>query len=181
MPNFFNGNGAGGGFPTSVAPIPAYEFGRQKAKIVAALAVSVRTSSVCSKWRMTVTAPRRRFHRTDQRADGDQRLRHWAYGAQSFRLGTIPAAPTKSAQRWIYRTTAVTPGGPDVANDAAFNQRARAPVANIQCQWRASAGQKLSASSTTSSKGGTGTGADADQGDGQGNWNAMRRARRQRC
>jgi predicted extracellular nuclease len=35
--NFFNGNGAGGGFPTTRGADTAYEFGRQKAKIVAAL------------------------------------------------------------------------------------------------------------------------------------------------
>ena len=175
--NFFNGNGTGGGFPTTRGADTAYEFGRQKAKIVAALcglgADVVGLLEMENDGNGTTSA----LTELTNALTATNGCGNWTYVPNPSGWGTIPGSTDEIRPALIYRTTAVTPVGASMSpNDAAFTQ-ARAPVAQtFTVDGGASAGQKLSVIiNHFKSKGGTGTGADADQGDGQGNWNAMRK------
>jgi len=175
--NFFNGNGTGGGFPTTRGADTAYEFGRQKAKIVAALcglgADVVGLLEMENDGNGTTSA----LTELTNALTATNGCGNWTYVPNPAGWGTIPGSTDEIRPALIYRTTAVTPvGAPMSPNDAAFTQ-ARAPVAQtFSVNAGTSAGQKLSVIiNHFKSKGGTGTGADADQGDGQGNWNAMRK------
>ena len=178
--NFFNGNGAGGGFPTSRGADTPAEFARQKAKIVAALCglgadvVGVHemendgngATSALTELTNALSAPTPSGCGTT-----------WSYVANPAGWGTIPGSTDEIRPALIYRAAAVSPVGASMSpNNSAFNQ-ARAPVAQtFSVTGGASAGQKFSVIvNHFKSKGGAGTGADADQGDGQGNWNAARK------
>ena len=175
--NFFNGNGAGGGFPTSRGADSAYEFGRQKAKIVAALCGLGADVVGLLEMENDGNGSTSALTELTNALTATNGCGNWTYVPNPSGWGTIPGSTDEIRPALIYRTTAVAPVGASMSpNDTAFNQ-ARAPVAQtFSVSGGASAGQKFSVIvNHFKSKGGAGTGADADQGDGQGNWNAMRK------
>lgn len=165
--NYFNGDGMGGGFPTSRGADSLAEFERQSDKIVSAItAIDADVLGLI-----------------EMENDGD--------GANSAiaelvdRLNASVGTPTYDYIRdpasgvgtdaikvaFIYKPDSVTPVGQALSDtDAIYN---RLPVAQTF---------SLNSNGETfppvvnhfKSKGGTGTGLDADQGDGQGAFNAQR-------
>lgn len=175
--NFFNGNGAGGGFPTSRGADTALEFSRQKAKIVAALCGLGADVVGLMEMENDGNSATSALTELTNALSGTANCGNWTYVPNPAGWGTIPGSTDEIRPALIYRTTAVAPVGASMApNNAAFNQ-ARAPVAQtFSAIGGPSAGAKLSVIvNHFKSKGGTGTGADADQGDGQGNWNNARK------
>jgi len=175
--NFFNGNGAGGGFPTSRGADTPYEFGRQKAKIVAAICGLGADVVGLLEMENDGNGATSALTELTTALTAENGCGNWTYVPNPSGWGTIPGSTDEIRPAIIYRTTAVSPVGASMSpNNSAFNQ-ARAPVAQtFSVTAGASAGAKLSVIvNHFKSKGGTGTGADADQGDGQGNWNNARK------
>ena len=175
--NFFNGNGAGGGFPTSRGADSPAEFVRQKAKIVAALCGLAADVVGLLEMENDGNGATSALTELTTTLTGTSGCGDWTYVPNPSGWGTIPGSTDEIRPALIYRTTAVTPVGASMSpNNSAFNQ-ARAPVAQtFSVSGGVSAGAKFSVIvNHFKSKGGTGTGADADQGDGQGNWNAARK------
>jgi predicted extracellular nuclease len=161
--NYFNGDGAGGGFPTARGANTLEEFTRQRSKIINAIIA------------------------LDADVIGLMEIENDGYGPQSalqdlvnglntaagstvyalVNAGAVGSDEIRTA--FIYRIAAVTPGATVVNNDAVFS---RPPLA----QTFTSAGQTFTVIvNHLKSKGCTGaTGLDADQGDGQGCYNATR-------
>lgn len=170
--NFFNGDGAGGGYPTSRGATTFAEYQRQRAKIVAGI---------------TGIAPDI-MGLTEVENDG--------YGATSaiadLVAGLNAAAPSGTTYSYvdasaveittdvihvafIYRTETVeTVGAPKMLNDAAFNNLARNPLA--QTFRGKKTGEKFTVCiNHFRAKGSAAAGSgNADSGDGQGTNNALR-------
>ncbi|MBW4516995.1 MAG: ExeM/NucH family extracellular endonuclease [Timaviella obliquedivisa GSE-PSE-MK23-08B] len=165
--NYFNGDGMGGGFPTSRGADTAAEFERQSDKIVSAIAA--------------LNADVVGLIEIENDGDGAQsaiaelvdRL-NTALGANVYDYIRDPATGTGTDAikvAFIYKPGNVTPVGAALSDsDAVYD---RLPVAQTFA---------LNANGETftpvinhfKSKGGTGTGLDADQLDGQGAFNATR-------
>jgi predicted extracellular nuclease len=175
--NFFNGNGTGGGFPTSRGADTPYEFGRQKDKIVAAICGLNADVVGLMEMENDGNGATSALTELTTALSAANSCGNWTYVPNPAGWGTIPGSTDEIRPAIIYRTTTVSPVGASMApNSSAFNQ-ARAPVAQtFSVSSGVSAGAKFSVIvNHFKSKGGTGTGADADQGDGQGNWNAARK------
>lgn len=175
--NFFNGNGAGGGFPTSRGADTLAEFNRQKAKTVAALCGLGADIVGLLEMENDGNGATSALTELTNALTGTANCGSWSFVANPSGWGTIPGSTDEIRPALIYRNTAVATVGASMSpNDAAFNQ-ARAPVAQtFSVSGGPSAGAKLSVIvNHFKSKGGTGTGLDADQGDGQGNFNAARK------
>ncbi|MEP7155388.1 MAG: ExeM/NucH family extracellular endonuclease [Betaproteobacteria bacterium] len=178
--NYFNGDGLGGGFPTSRGANSLFEFNRQRAKVLAAL-VGLNADVI-----------------------GLLEVENDAYGAQSAIQDIVNGMNAATAPgTWatlpppanygpfggsgliiggsdeirpaiVYRVAAVAPvGGSTSPNDAAFNQ-ARAPLA--QTFKLLSNDEKFTLVVNHFKSKGSGSGANADQGDGQAASNADRKA-----
>lgn len=165
--NYFNGDGMGGGFPTSRGANTAIEFERQSDKIVSAIAA--------------LNADVVGLIEIENDGDGAQsaiaelvdRL-NTALGANVYDYIRDPATGTGTDAikvAFIYKPGNVTPVGAALSDsDAVYN---RLPIAQTFA---------LNANGETftpvinhfKSKSGTGTGLDADQLDGQGAFNATR-------
>ncbi len=165
--NYFNGDGMGGGFPTSRGASSLAEFERQSDKIVSA--ISAIDADVLGLIEME--------------NDGDgansaitelvDRL-NTSVGAGTYDYIRDPASGVGTDAikvAFIYKPHNVTPVGQAVSDtDAIYN---RLPVA--QTFVLNSNGETFTpVVNHFKSKGGTGTGSDADQGDGQGAFNAQR-------
>ncbi len=172
--NYFNGDGAGGGFPTSRGADTTVEFGRQRAKIIAAI--------------QQLNADVVGLIEVENDGDGPNSAiadlvngLNAATGAGNYAF--VPLANTTGSSgtdeikvAFIYKPGAVTPvGNATYFNDSAFNT-ARPPLA-----------QTFSVNTTGEtftpiinhfkSKGSSaGLPGDTDQGDGQGLSNATRKA-----
>lgn len=170
--NFFNGDGAGAGFPTARGATTFAEYQRQRAKIIAGI---------------TALAPDI-MGLTEVENDG--------FGAASaladLVAGLNVAAPAGTTyafvdgsaveittdvihNAFIYRTETIeTVGAPAMLNDPAFNNVARNPLAQTFRQ--KSTGEKLTVCiNHFRAKGSAAAGAgNADSGDGQGTNNALR-------
>lgn len=167
--NYFNGDGNGGGFPTSRGADTDEEFQRQRDKIIDGI--------------------------LDLDADviGLMELENDGYGSNSAiqdlvnGLNAVQSNQTYSlvdpgfsqlgtdeiAVGLIYRDTVTEAGTAATTSSGAFADKNRQPLA--QTFQDPLTGEKFTiAVNHFKSKGGTGSGADADQGDGQGNWNATR-------
>ncbi len=175
--NFFNGNGAGGGFPTSRGADTPAEFVRQKAKIVAALCGLAADVVGLLEMENDGNGATSALTELTNALTVEPNCGSWNFIANPSGWGTIPGSTDEIRPALIYRTTTVAPVGASMSpNNSAFNQ-ARAPVAQtFSVNTGPSASQKFSVIvNHFKSKGGTGTGLDADQGDGQGNWNNARK------
>jgi predicted extracellular nuclease len=165
--NYFNGNGTGGGFPTSRGANSSVEFERQSAKIVSAIA--------------TMDADVVGLIEMENDGDGPNS----AIADLVNRLNTFLGEPVYDYIRdpatgvgtdaiktaFIYKPSQVTPAGLALSDtDAVYN---RFPVA--QTFVLNSNGETFTpVINHFKSKSGTGTGLDADQGDGQGAFNNTR-------
>ncbi|MCC5655185.1 ExeM/NucH family extracellular endonuclease [Nostoc sp. XA013] len=165
--NYFNGDGAGGGFPTSRGANSAIEFERQNAKIVSAIAAL--NADVVGL--------------IEIESDGDDANSAIAnlvnslndkIGAKVYDYIRDPATGVGTDEiktAFIYKPGVVTPVGASLSDtDAIYN---RLPVA--QTFILNSNGETFTpVINHFKSKSGTGTGLDADQGDGQGAFNFTR-------
>ncbi len=167
--NYFNGDGQGGGFPTSRGASSAAELARQRDKILAELGLLGADI----------------YGLTEVENDG--------YGVNSairdLVNGLNALAPAGSTYRYVfpgfglggdaikcalvYREQTIEPvGSPATTTTAPFNFN-RPPLA--QTFREVASGEKFTVViNHFRSKGGTGTGLDADQGDGQGVFNHLR-------
>ncbi|MDQ3009490.1 MAG: ExeM/NucH family extracellular endonuclease, partial [Acidobacteriota bacterium] len=168
--NYFNGDGAGGGFPTSRGATTLAEFNRQRAKIIAAiLAINADVYGIIEV-----------ENDGNGAASAIQDLVNGlnaatAAGTYAFREGTTPGTDAIK-NSIIYKTTTVTPDGAAVNDtDPIFTGQARNPLA--QTFTLNSNGQKfVFIVNHFTSKGcsASDTGLDADLGDGQGCDNLQR-------
>lgn len=165
--NYFNGDGMGGGFPTSRGADSLAEFERQSDKIVSAVAA--------------IDADVVGLIEIENDGDGSQsaiaelvdRL-NTSVGAGTYDYIRDPASGVGTDEikvAFIYQPDSVTPVGEAISDtDAIYN---RLPVA--QTFVLNSTGETFTpVVNHFKSKGGTGSGSDADQGDGQGAFNAQR-------
>ena len=176
--NFFNGDGAGGGFPTSRGADTLAEFNRQKAKTVAALCGLGADVVGLMEMENDATTAAPALNELTAALNATSGCGAWSFVANPANWGSFPGSTDEIRPALIYRNTAVAPVGSAMSpNDSAFTQ-ARAPVAQtFRVISGASTGAKLSVIvNHFKSKGSGGTGADADQGDGQGFYNASRKA-----
>ena len=168
--NYFNGNGAGGGFPTSRGASSLAEFNRQRDKIIAAiLAINADVYGV-------IEIENDGNNATSAIQDLINGLNAaTAAGTYAFREGTTPGTDLIK-NSIIYKTTTVTPDGVAVNDtDAIWEGQARNPLA--QTFTLNSNGEKfVFIVNHFTSKGcsANDTGLDADQGDGQGCDNLQR-------
>ena len=175
--NFFNGNGSGGGFPTSRGADSAAEFVRQKAKIVAALCGLQADVVGLMEMENDATTAAPALNELTIALNAEPGCGAWNFVANPANWGTFPGSTDEIRPALIYRNTAVSTEGAALSPvDAAFTQ-ARAPVAQT---FRVIAGPSNGARFSVivnhfKSKGGTATGADTDQLDGQGPFNATRK------
>jgi predicted extracellular nuclease len=165
--NFFNGNGAGGGFPTARGANTLAEFNRQRAHIIASLVAA------------------------DADVVGLVEIENDGFGSasaiQDLVNGLNAALPPGSAYTalnlggpvgtdaitcgFIYRSSRVTPVGlPAVNLDSVFN---RPPIAQT-FSVAGGAAFTVCVNHFKSKSVGSATGLNADQGDGQGAWNLLR-------
>ncbi len=165
--NYFNGNGMGGGFPTSRGATTFAEFERQSAKIVSAIAA--------------LDADVVGLIEVENDGDGSEsaiaelveRLNTYL-GAKVYDYIRDPATGVGSDEikvAFIYKPGTVTPVGASLSDpDAIYN---RQPVAQT-FELNSNGETFTPVINHFKSKSGTGTGADADQGDGQGAFNFTR-------
>ena len=175
--NFFNGDGAGGGFPTSRGADSPLEFSRQKAKTIAALCGLGADIVGLMEMENDATTAAPALNELTAALSATNGCGAWSFVNNPANWGNFPGSTDEIRPALIYRDTAVAPVGAAMSpNDAAFTQ-ARAPVAQtFRVINGASTGAKLSVIvNHFKSKGGTGTGADADQNDGQAAFNAARK------
>ncbi len=171
--NYFNGDGAGGGFPTERGANTPEEFERQQAKIVSAI--------------LGLNADVVGLIEIENDGDGPQSAiadlvsaLNAAAGSEQYAFIPDPAGlhlPDSGGdaikQAIIYRPAALTPvGDPATTLDAPFDIR-RPPVAQAFEEIRTGE-WFVFVVNHFKSKGCTGAGVDPDTGDGQGCWNQER-------
>lgn len=165
--NYFNGNGAGGGFPTSRGADTLNEFNRQRAKTIAAItAIDADVLGVIEIENDGGGA----LSAIQDLVDGLNAAT--APGTYDFRVGTNPGTD-EIQNAIIFKPARVTPIGPavndvDTDGDNAWAQ-ARNPLAQT-FQYNANGEKFTFIVNHFTSKGcsASDTGPDADQGDGQG-------------
>jgi len=167
--NFFNGNGTGGGFPTSRGADTAEELVRQKKHIVRSLIQL--NADIYGLTEMENDG----FSSTSAIQELVNELNAVAPSGTVFTFsnpGFSPIGTDEITCAFIYKTNTVAPVGIAVANtNSSFN---RPPLAQTFRQ--ISTGEKLTVCvNHFKSKGSPpSSGADTDQGDGQSAWNARR-------
>lgn len=165
--NYFNGDGLGGGFPTSRGASTAAEFTRQKAKIVAAL--TALNADVVGLMEIENDGDGSRSAIQDLVSGLNAVL-----GAGTYAVVPDPANGTGSDEikvAMIYKPARLSRVGASLSDTRAVFSRP--PLAQT---FTAANGEKFSVVvNHFKSKGSCPTsGADVDQGDGQGCWNALR-------
>ena len=175
--NYFNGDGAGGGFPTERGATTPEEFVRQRAKIISAItalnADVIGLIEIENDGDGPDSAVADLVAGLNEAAGGDV----YAYVADP--VGLMAPAPEGQVggdaikQTIIYKPAAVAPvGDPVTTVDAPFSGR-RPPVA--QAFEEVSTGEHFTVVvNHFKSKGCTGAGTDPDTGDGQSCWNQER-------
>lgn len=171
--NYFNGDGMGGGFPTSRGASTVEEFERQSAKIVSAITAIDADILGLIEIENDGDGPNSAIAELVNRLNTAVGTGTYAYVEDPDNLRETPGGTDAIKVAFIYKPGAVTPVGEALTTaDSAF-RNGRAPVA--QTFSLNSNGETFTAVvNHFKSKGGTGTGADADQGDGQGAFNASR-------
>jgi uncharacterized protein len=168
--NYFNGNGAGGGFPTSRGATTLAEFNRQRDKIIAAIvAINADVYGIIELENDGNAA-------TSAIQDLVNGLNAaTAAGTYAFREGTTPGTD-EIKNSIIYKVSTVTPDGLAVNDtDAIWTGQARNPLAQT-FTLNANGAKFVFIVNHFTSKGcsANDTGLDADQGDGQGCDNLQR-------
>jgi predicted extracellular nuclease len=176
--NFFNGNGGDGGFPTARGAATAADFGRQRAKIISALAqarpdvaglLELENDGYGKRSALAELVDALNAAVAD--ADADP-----AAGDYRFIETPEPLGGDQIRVALIYRARAVSPeGAPASLNSGAFERGSRVPL--LQTFRPHDGGAPFSVVvNHWKSKGGCdgAEGGDRDQGDGQGCWNASR-------
>jgi predicted extracellular nuclease len=178
--NLMNGDGAGGGFPTSRGATTAAEYQRQLAKVTAALlnlAPDIMGLTEVENDRVTNGLPNS-YGPTSAIAQLVASLNAGAPPGTSYAFVDASAVDITTDQihvALIYRTETVeTVGLPAMLSDASFNNVARNPLAQTFRQ--KSSGEKLTVCiNHFRAKGSVAAGAgNTDSGDGQGTNNALR-------
>jgi predicted extracellular nuclease len=174
--NYFNGNGRGGGFPTERGASTAEELGRQRDKLVAAIAAVEPDVAALMELENDGYGDRSSLVELVEALN-----RH--LGKDTYRyIGTgRDAGPGRDAIRvgLIYRPARLKPqGAPALREDGPFAEHSRVPLA--QAFATVEGGHVFTVvANHFKSKGGCEEAAapgDRDQGDGQGCWNATRLA-----
>ncbi len=172
--NYFNGDGAGGGFPTSRGADNPTEFARQRAKVLAAVlglnADVVGLLEVENDGNEPTSAIQDLIDGLNASAGAGT----WAFVANPAGWGSLPGSTDQIRPAFIYKTAVVAPVGAALSpNDPAF-VIARAPIAQT---FRLLSNNELFTAIINhfKAKGGTGTGLDADLGDGQAAFNNTRK------
>ena len=170
LENYFNGDGAGGGFPTLRGAADAGQLAAQQAKLVASINGLGADVAALMELENDGYGPASSIAQlvnalnTDAAGPGDWRFVDAGQGPGSnpIRVGII------------YRAGVLSPvGQPAVLEDGPFVEHSRVPLAQA---FRRGNGPAFTVTAVhLKSKGcREATGADADQGDGQGCWNATR-------
>ncbi len=178
--NFMNGDGLGGGFPTSRGASSYAEFQRQLPKVTAGilnLAPDIMGLTEIENDRVTNGAPDS-YGPNSAIAQLVASLNAGAPAGTTYAFINAAAVDVTTDQihvALIYRTQAVEPVGlPAMLNDPAFNDLARNPLAQTFRQL-ATGGKLTVCINHLRAKGGAATGAgNNDSGDGQGTNNALR-------
>ncbi|MBL8512887.1 MAG: ExeM/NucH family extracellular endonuclease, partial [Betaproteobacteria bacterium] len=177
--NYFNGDGAGGGFPTSRGADSPAEFNRQRAKVLSAIlglnADVVGLLEVENDGNGATSAIQDLVNGLNATAGAGT----WAFIPDPAGYGSTPGGTDAIRPAIIYKTAKVAPdGASQTSTDSAFSN-ARSPVA--QAFTLLNNGEKFTlVVNHFKSKSSSGaTGADADQGDGQGAFNAARKSQAQ--
>lgn len=165
--NYFNGDGAGGGFPTSRGADSAIEFERQNAKIVSAIAALNADVVGLIEIENDADDANSAIANLVNSLNGKSGAKVYDY----IRDPATGVGTDEIKTAFIYKPGVVTPVGASLSDtDAIYN---RLPVA--QTFILNSNGETFTpVINHFKSKGGTGTGLDADQGDGQGAFNFTR-------
>jgi predicted extracellular nuclease len=177
--NYFNGDGLGGGFPTSRGANSLVEFNRQRAKVIASISGLGADVVGILEMENDGTGPNSAVRDLVNGLNAAEGAGTWAVIADPAQYnGTNPGTTDLIRPTIVYKPAVVTPDGASTALiDNAFNN-ARAPVA--QTFLHAASGEKFTlVVNHFKSKGSGGTGADADQGDGQGFYNNARKLQAQ--
>ena len=165
--NFFNGNGAGGGFPTSRGADSVAEFARQRAHIISSLVAA--DADVIG----LIEIENDGFGATSAIQDLVNGLNAALPPASAYAVINLggPVGTDQITCGFIYRPSRVTPVGAAAVNlDSVFN---RPPIA--QTFSVAGGGAFTVCVNHFKSKSvGSASGLNADQGDGQGAWNLLR-------
>jgi len=188
--NFFNGDGAGGGFPTSRGADTLAEYQRQRAKMIAGitgLAPDIIGLTEVENDRITNGSPDS-YGTTSAIADIVNGLNAAAPAGTTYAFINAAAVDIVTDEihcAFIYRVETVQPVGlPAMLNDPSFNSLARNPLAQTFVE--VSTGEKLtvcinhfkskgSASTGTAATDGIVPNPNLDQGDGQGQSNYVRK------
>ncbi|MFN5995367.1 MAG: ExeM/NucH family extracellular endonuclease [Betaproteobacteria bacterium] len=187
--NYFNGNGSGGGFPTSRGADSSAEFARQRAKLIAAITGLNADVLGIMEMENDGTGASSAIRDLVNGLNAATAPNTWAFIADPTNAGTWgPAGATAGPApapvygstdeikvTIIYKPGAVTPvGAPQTIRNIAF-QSARAPVAQT-FKLNSNDEQFTMVVNHFKSKGSSaGLSGDADQGDGQGLSNQTRR------
>lgn len=163
--NYFNGDGLGGGFPTSRGANTLAEFNRQRAKVIAALLGLDADIVTLMEIENDGTGPTSAVQDLVNGLNASAGAGVWAFVGDPAGWGTINGSTDQIKATIIYKTAKVTPVGPPTSpNDPAF-VNARAPVA--QTFQLISNGEQLTViANHFKSKSSGGTGLDADLGQG---------------
>jgi predicted extracellular nuclease/Ca2+-binding RTX toxin-like protein len=172
--NYFNGDGSGGGFPTSRGADSAAEFSRQRAKIIAA--IKELNADVVGLIEMENDGDGATSAIADLVNGLNAAMGAGTYAFTSLANTTGSAGSDEIKVAFIYKPSTVTPVGNAVYfNDSAFST-ARPPLAQT-FTFNATGEKFTSIVNHFKSKGSSaGLSGDADQGDGQGLSNATRKA-----
>jgi len=176
--NYFNGDGAGGGFPTSRGADSLVEFNRQRAKIIAAIsglgADVVGLIEIENDGDGATSA----IQDLVNGLNAAQGSGTWAFVADPVQFNGSNAGTTDEIKNAIiYKPAVVSLDGPSSALiDSAFGN-ARAPVA--QTFIHIASGEKFTVVANHFKSKGSGSGLDADQNDGQAASNHSRRLQAQ--
>jgi predicted extracellular nuclease len=172
--NYFNGDGLGGGFPTSRGADSAAEFSRQRAKIIAA--IQSLNADVVGLVEIENDGDGANSAIADLVNGLNAAMGAGTYAFTSLANTTGSSGTDEIKVAFIYKPSAVTPVGNAVYfNDPAFTSLGRPPLA--QTFSVIATGEKFTPIvNHFKSKSASGaTGLDADQGDGQGAYNNTRK------
>jgi predicted extracellular nuclease len=173
--NYFNGNGAGGGFPTSRGADSLIEFNRQRAKIIAAIIGLNADVLALMEMENDGTGATSGVQDLVNGLNTASAPGTWAFIQDPAGYTTVSGGNDLIKPTMIYKTAVVTPvGASQTVNNTAFSQ-GRAPVAQI-FQLLANGEQFTVVANHFKSKGSSaGQPGDTDQGDGQAQSNQTRR------
>ncbi|MFN3628722.1 MAG: ExeM/NucH family extracellular endonuclease, partial [Casimicrobiaceae bacterium] len=175
--NYFNGDGAGGGFPTPRGASNATELARQTAKTVAA--INTMDAAVIGLMEMENDGdgPASAIKSLTDALNTSAGSAKWDYIRDPAGYATLPGGADEIKVAFLFQPAQVAPVGAAVGcNDPAFSN-GRAPLGQL-FEHLATGGRFIAVVNHFKSKGTATapTGADVDQNDGQGAYNASRKA-----